>query len=269
MKFKKLARVLTVLVSGLLVIAPGIFSSPALASLHMNDNSTAIATLALNVRTGPGTDFAVIDTLAAGERVSIDQCANDWCYITGQRSTGWVSQRFLRFGKPPSPSLQPTPPVIPLPTQQNWPDGQFDNARNNVRNSIENSIRENARNDPWPGPAIPWPFQPWPGEPGENRDTARPQLNFPQIGINERKDQACFYDGENFVGQSTCINSGRSFERLGPRWNDKISSIQIFPNASVTLCRNANYQGGCATFNRNTPNLGPRFNNRASSIIVD
>jgi len=279
MKLKKLTTPLTIVVAGLFVIAPAIFSSPALASFHIADSSSAIATLALNVRTGPGTEYSVVDTLFAGEGISVNQCNNDWCYIASERASGWVAQRFLRFGKPPTPSFQPSAPITSSPAQQNWPDGQFNNAQNapqnqntpqsNVQNSIQNSIQNNAQNDPWPGPAVPWPFQPWPGEPKENQNPVNPQLNFPQIGTNERKNQACFYDGANFGGQSTCINSGRSFERLGPRWNDKISSMQVFPNASVTLCQDANYKGNCATFNRNNPNLGPQFNNQASSIMVD
>ncbi|MCF6327739.1 MAG: SH3 domain-containing protein [Devosiaceae bacterium] len=277
MNIKKITKSLIGLGAALFIIAPAIISSPALAVLHIDDNSSAIATLALNVRTGPGTEYSVVDTLSAGEGVSVNQCANDWCYIAGEGATGWVAQRFLRFGKPPTPSLQPSPPVTLPQAGQNWPDGQFNNSQNapqntlqnNVRNSIQNSIQNNAQNDPWPGPAVPWPFQPWQGEPQKNQNPARPQFNFPQTGANERKDQACFYDGANFGGQSTCINSGRSFERLGPRWNDKISSMQVFPNATVTLCQDANYRGNCATFNRNNPNLGPQFNNQASSIMVD
>jgi len=273
MNIKKITKSLIGLGAALFVIAPAIISSPALAVLHIDDNSSAIATLALNVRTGPGTEYSVVDTLSAGEGISVNQCANDWCYIASEGATGWVAQRFLRFGKPPSPSLQPSAPVTLPQAGQNWPDGQFGNTQNtpqnNMQNSIQNSIRDNAQNDPWPGPAVPWPFQPWPGEPQQNQNPVRPQLNFPQVGANERKDQACFYDGANFGGQSTCINSGRSFERLGPRWNDKISSMQVFPNATVTLCQDANYRGNCATFNRNNPNLGPRFNNQASSIMVD
>jgi len=57
----------------------------------------AAATTALNVRTGPGTEFAVIDTLFTGERVDATECqTNGWCFISHDGGPdGWVSGRYL------------------------------------------------------------------------------------------------------------------------------------------------------------------------------
>lgn len=56
----------------------------------------AIATTELNVRSGPGTSFAVVDVLAANERVTMSECqASGWCYITHDGPDGWVSASYL------------------------------------------------------------------------------------------------------------------------------------------------------------------------------
>ena len=49
----------------------------------------------LNVRAGPGSNYPVVGTLAAGQAIGIDGCLNAgrWCRLsTGE---GWVSSRFL------------------------------------------------------------------------------------------------------------------------------------------------------------------------------
>ncbi len=49
--------------------------------------TTAQSTTALNVRSGPGTSYGVVDTLTPGETVEVNECvSNGWCYIehTGQ-----------------------------------------------------------------------------------------------------------------------------------------------------------------------------------------
>jgi uncharacterized protein YraI len=56
----------------------------------------AVATGSVNVRTGPGTGYSVIDTLTAGESVDVDRCAsNGWCYVIKSGPDGWVSSRYL------------------------------------------------------------------------------------------------------------------------------------------------------------------------------
>lgn len=63
----------------------------------------ATATVELNVRTGPGTNFGVIDTLAVGERVNTTECVSTgWCYVEQAEQNGWVSKNFLQAVPPPS-----------------------------------------------------------------------------------------------------------------------------------------------------------------------
>lgn len=56
----------------------------------------AEATASVNVRSGPGTNFGVVDTLFAGENISVGECrSNGWCYITHSGPDGWVSARYI------------------------------------------------------------------------------------------------------------------------------------------------------------------------------
>ncbi len=55
----------------------------------------ATATAAVNVRTGGGTSYAIIDTLYAGEAVNVTQCQSGWCYIEHSGPNGWVSGNYL------------------------------------------------------------------------------------------------------------------------------------------------------------------------------
>ena len=54
------------------------------------------ATASVNVRSGPGTQYRVVDTLYPGEEVNIETCrSNGWCLIEHSGPDGWVSARYL------------------------------------------------------------------------------------------------------------------------------------------------------------------------------
>lgn len=57
----------------------------------------AQSTVWLNVRSGPGTNYAVIDVLAPGETVTVRRCAEgtNWCYIVHDGPDGWVYATYL------------------------------------------------------------------------------------------------------------------------------------------------------------------------------
>lgn len=62
----------------------------------------AVAKVGLNVRSGPGTSYRVVDVLRRGERVTTAECTSSgWCYIEQDGPDGWVSARYL--GSPPQP----------------------------------------------------------------------------------------------------------------------------------------------------------------------
>src|SRR5690606_18048961 len=52
----------------------------------------------VNVRSGPGTSYAVVDVARAGQQVDVQQCQGSWCYISKPGPDGWVSANYLRGG---------------------------------------------------------------------------------------------------------------------------------------------------------------------------
>lgn len=79
----------------------------------------AVATTTANVRSGPGTGFAVVDTLHPGEVVDVVECnaPNTWCRIFHTGPDGWVSRSLL--SAPPGAGSGGSPVefgiTIPLP----------------------------------------------------------------------------------------------------------------------------------------------------------
>lgn len=70
-----------------LAVIAAVFVGPALA---------AEATATVNVRSGPGTAYGVVDVLRPGQRVDIDHClVSGWCYVEKSGPDGWVSRRYL------------------------------------------------------------------------------------------------------------------------------------------------------------------------------
>jgi len=60
-------------------------------------SSQARASVDLNMRYGPSTDYYVIDVIPAGRTVDIVRClpARDWCEVRYRGDTGWSSSRYL------------------------------------------------------------------------------------------------------------------------------------------------------------------------------
>lgn len=72
-----------------------------------------VTTVVLNVRAGPGTDFAVLGKLNSGDRVTIlnRNPAGDWlnvCCVPGTQTQGWVSAQYV--------ALEPVAQAVQLPT---------------------------------------------------------------------------------------------------------------------------------------------------------
>jgi hypothetical protein len=80
---KKIAMTL-----GLAVLALGATAASAYAA-------TAYAVSSVNVRSGPGTGYHVVDQLRRGERVDVIDCRGSWCRVEKSGPDGWVSARYL------------------------------------------------------------------------------------------------------------------------------------------------------------------------------
>lgn len=60
----------------------------------------AVSTTSLNVRSGPGTGYGVVATLAPGEVVNIGAESNGWCQIRWPGPNGWASCAYLTGSGP-------------------------------------------------------------------------------------------------------------------------------------------------------------------------
>jgi len=86
MNLKKTAMTL-----GLAALALGMTAASAYAA-------TAYATGSVNVRSGPGTGYRVVDQLRRGERVDVQDCRGSWCRVSKSGPDGWVSASYLSAG---------------------------------------------------------------------------------------------------------------------------------------------------------------------------
>ena len=71
---------------GLGVVVTGLTAGAAFA---------AVATTNVNVRSGPGTSYSVVDQLFPGEAVAITGHSNGWCSVAKPGPNGWVSCAYL------------------------------------------------------------------------------------------------------------------------------------------------------------------------------
>ncbi len=57
--------------------------------------ATAFASSTVNVRSGPGTGYGIVDALYPGERVDVDHCRGAWCFVEKRGPDGWVNANYL------------------------------------------------------------------------------------------------------------------------------------------------------------------------------
>ncbi|WP_152558359.1 SH3 domain-containing protein, partial [Devosia sp. LC5] len=76
----------------------------------------------VNVRQGPGTNYAVVDVARAGTRVDVQRCQGSWCYIAKAGPDGWVSARYLTAGGRP---VNPNQPGLSFGFTIGGPDGSI------------------------------------------------------------------------------------------------------------------------------------------------
>jgi len=66
-----------------------------LSLVGMAAAQAAQSTVSLNVRSGPSTNYRVVDVLYQGETVDVEGCQSGWCRINHTGPDGWVSARYL------------------------------------------------------------------------------------------------------------------------------------------------------------------------------
>lgn len=189
----------------------------------------AMAEAAVNVRTGPGTSYGIVDQLTAGEVVDITECSpNNWCFVEHSGPDGWVSANFLTAA-----------------------DGDED--------EIEEGSGDN--------PDCSFGFVVGPGGPTLSIQCGNGPLPEPAAPPVAEADEACFYTGSEYQGTERCFGLGTR-EALAAAIDDRISSVRLLGDARARLCVNQNLGGFCRNVNDDTPALGPQMNNRASSLVV-
>jgi uncharacterized protein YraI len=96
------------------ILGSVVFGSSA-ATAHPVGSSVsgnAEATVSLNVRSGPGTNYRVIDTLRPGENVEISRRSGGWCYLVKSGPDGWSSCRYLTDASSGAPRRDRSEPNV-------------------------------------------------------------------------------------------------------------------------------------------------------------
>ena len=171
----------------------------------------------VNVRSGPGTNFGVVDTVRRGTQVDVQQCQGSWCYIAKPGPDGWISSTYLSAGG-----------GAPVNPQQ--PGVSFGFSTGPGGPTINFGIGQQ--------PQVQPPVQP-------------PVVRPPVVPAYS---EVCFYDGTRLRGQSFCLGSGDATRDLG-NWADRISSIDNPDGLQVQVCSEANYRN-CRTYTTSATSLG-------------
>jgi uncharacterized protein YraI len=85
------------------------------AALSAGAAFAATATSAVNVRSGPGTSYRIVDALYTGQHVNIVGQSNGWCEISKTGRDGWVSCAYLTntgYNSPPRYYRGPSRPSV-------------------------------------------------------------------------------------------------------------------------------------------------------------
>lgn len=80
------------------IMAGGLAALALLATTAAASAAPAYATTNVNVRSGPGTGYGVIDALRRGEQVNVQYCRGSWCFVQKRGPDGWVSANYLQRG---------------------------------------------------------------------------------------------------------------------------------------------------------------------------
>jgi uncharacterized protein YraI len=74
-------------------------ASAVVLSAGAANATPATADTSLNVRSGPGTQYAVVGAIPAGETVDVGRCTGSWCQVSFSGGTGFASRSHLAMGE--------------------------------------------------------------------------------------------------------------------------------------------------------------------------
>lgn len=210
-----------------------VIGAAALATCVLSAGSVlaveAAAKSAVNVRTGPGTSFGIVDQLTAGEVVNVTECApSNFCFVEREGADGWVSANYLT--------------AVEEEEDEEMEEGGGSNPDCSfgfVVGPAGPSMSINCGDGPMP-PAPPTP---------------------------PAAAEACLYTGNNFNGDDLCVGVGIR-NALNATFNNKISSIELSGGAKAMLCDGPNLTGVCKNITTDTAPLQPSINNKTSSFSI-
>ncbi len=195
----------------------------------------ATSNVSLNVRTGPGTSFRVVDTLYPGERVEVKECvSNGWCRIEHVGPDGWVSARYLTPVTSGSGASS-------APISSSDPDCSFGI---NI------------------GPGGPSFSLQCGDAPPPSSPSPPPAPPAPEV------DEVCFYKGNNYTGARACMTPDLVRPNMSSSWDNAVSSITVSGDAKVKLCQGTNFTGLCQIYSGDVAVLPSSLNNKISSYEV-
>lgn len=105
------------LAGGLLLLSVG---AAAAAPAVVSDN--------LNLRSGPGTGYRVLNVLPAGSSVDVLGCGRSWCRVASAEGTGYASSHYLDMGAGADAYAEAPPPAYVQPPlfSFGWNNGDGD-----------------------------------------------------------------------------------------------------------------------------------------------
>lgn len=182
----------------------------------------AISKTALNVRSGPSTGYRVVDALYSGERVNVERCtkSRSWCYVTHNGPDGWVAAKYLKRTNRSGNNGGNHGNSDPSFSFQFGSDGNFSFSFGNRRPTPELTGKACFYTKPnYRGRSFCL-------EEGESVRRLRHRWNDSISSMRIYGDvhvTACKHAGY----RGLCRTVDRSFPRIGPRFNNEISSIKV------------------------------------------
>jgi uncharacterized protein YraI len=207
----------------LLNLATGVAvaATAAVVFLPAAQAAPGVVTTNVNVRSGPGTNYPVVDLARSGTPVDVQQCQGSWCYISKPGPDGWISSSFLSAGGRP---VNPAQPGVNFGFSVGGPGGP--------------QVNIGVGNQTPPRPPVGYPRPPRP----------------PVYEEPEEFGEVCFFDRTRFRGDSTCLGSGDSVSNLRG-WADRISSIDNPDGLRVEVCSEVGFLN-CRTYATSASSLG-------------
>jgi uncharacterized protein YraI len=159
------------------LIAGGLAAAALLATAGAALADPGTATASVNVRSGPGTSYSIVDALYPGENVDIRNCQGGWCYVVHSGPDGWVSANYLEgaggYYEPAPVYVEPAPIYTPSPTIIVRPP------YHHYRHRGPDQHHQWPGNHPWPGNQHDHngsgndhhPDHPWTGKPPTGMNT--------------------------------------------------------------------------------------------------